>query len=739
MGAVRLVRLCVVVALLLLTGAGVAIADAPFRLADRVTDRAGVLDPAGKAAVQQAVDGLRAERGYDLFVVYVRSFDGAQPQAWADRAGTLSQLGRTDVLLAVATQDRAYYVSYAQDFPLSQQTTDAIADKDVEPRLVANDWAGAAVGLADGLRSGGPASSGGGGIGVGGLVVGGVAVAGIGGYLLVRRRRRAKAAAPADAPAPETGEFADVKTDDLAYRGSQALLDVDDAVRRSEVELSAARAHFGDAAVAEFAAALDAARGEMLRGFTLRQQLDDDIPEDEPTKRRMLAEIITVCRSADERLDAQVAAFDQLRNLEATAPEYLAGLAARLDATNSRLPVAEARWAALQKQYAPGSWEPAAGNLDQARSLLTGAAAELAEAHKALATSEAAGRPAGDGATRPPAAADERAGDGATRPPAAADERAGDGATRPPAAADERAGDGAVAAADPVAAEGGERSGRSAAVVAGRAAEQAMTQAEALLDGIGRLGTDLAAAGERIATARAETEQDIAEARALLAAGESGGASGELSGLVARAESALASATAAQSATPPDPMAALRLIDEADTALDRGLVTARDAQAASRRAATARDQALLTARPAVAAAEDFIASRRGAVGTDARTRLAEAQRHLAQAQVPGINPAAALAEAQAADALARQSLELARSDVSRWSSGGGGATGGGLAGELGGLVLGGILAGGFSGGRGGGYSGGYGRGGGFGGGFGGGSSGGFGGSGGGRRGGGGRF
>src|SRR6185437_2777433 len=217
----------------------------------------------------------------------------------------------------------------------------------------------------------------------------------------------------------------------------QALLDVDDAVRRSEVELSAARAHFGDAAVAEFAAALDAARGEMLRGFTLR-------------------------RSADERLDAQVAAFDQLRNLEATAPEYLAGLAARLDATNSRLPVAEARWAALQKQYAPGSWEPAAGNLDQARSLLTGATAELAEANKALATSEPAGRPAGDGATRPPAAADERAGDGA------------------------------VAAADPVAGEGGERSGRSAAVVAGRAAEQAMTQAEALLDGIGRLGTDLA-------------------------------------------------------------------------------------------------------------------------------------------------------------------------------------------------------------------------------------------------------
>jgi hypothetical protein len=734
--AARIVRLCVVVGLLVLAGAGVAAADAPFRLADRVTDRAGVLDPAGKTRVQQAVDQLRAEKGYDLFVVYVRSFDGAQPEEWANRTVQLSQFGRTDVLLAVATQDRAYYASYAQDFPLDQQATDAIAEKDVEPRLVANDWSGAAVGLADGLRSGGPASSGGG-VGIGGLVVGGVAVAGIGGYLLVRRRRRKAGQAPtAEQPAPESGEFADVKTEDLDYRGSQALLDVDDAVRRSELELSAARAHFGDAAVAEFAAALEAARGEMLRGFTLRQQLDDDIPEDEPTKRRMLAEIIAVCRSADERLDAQVAAFDQLRNLEATAPDYLAGLATRLDGTNARLPVAEARWAVLQKQYAPGSWEPAAGNLDQARQLLTGAAAELAEARAALADGPAAAAPGSAERTTQPAP-DAAAAASGSAAPGPTESRSAAGA---PAAAGPSADAASGSDGEQVADEGGAgRGGRSAAVVAGRAAEAAITQAEALLDGIGRLATDLAAAGERIATARAETEQDIAEARALLAAGDAGGASGELGGLVARAEAALASATAAQNATPPDPMAALRLIDEADSALDRGLVTARDAQAAGRRAAAARDQALLTARPAVAAAEDFIAGRRGAVGTEARTRLAEAQRHLAQAQASGINPAAALAEAQAADALARQALDLARSDVSRWSSGGGGAAGGGLAGELGGLVLGGILAGGFSGGRGGGYGGGYSRGGGFGGGFGGGSSGGFGGSGGGRRGGGGRF
>ncbi len=282
-------------------------------------------------------------------------------------------------------------------------------------------------------------------------------------------------------------------------------------------------------------------------------------------------------------------------------------------------------------------------------------------------------------------------------------------------------------------------SGRSAAVVSGRAAEDAITQAGTLLDGLARLGADLAVAGEHIAASRAETEQDIAEARALLAGGDPGG----LAALVARAEAALASATAAQNATPPDPMAALRLIEEADDALDRGLVTARDAQTAAKRAAAALEQQLLTARPAVAAAEDFIGSRRGAVGTEARTRLAEAQRHLAQAQATGVDPAAALAEAQAADTMARQALDLARSDVARWSGGGGlggaagGALGSGLGAELGSLVLGGILSGGLSG-RGG-YGGGR-SGGGYGGGGGGWSPGSFGGTGSrGRRGGGGRF
>jgi hypothetical protein len=57
--------------------------------------------------------------------------------------------------------------------------------------------------------------------------------------------------------------------------------------------------------------------------------------------------------------------------------------------------------------------------------------------------------------------------------------------------------------------------------VSTRAAEDAVAQASTLLDGIARLDADLLEAGARIATARAETEKDLAEARAMLASGNS--------------------------------------------------------------------------------------------------------------------------------------------------------------------------------------------------------------------------
>ncbi|MEN3268034.1 TPM domain-containing protein [Pseudonocardia sp.] len=614
----RFFTITAVLAALLLGGAGVALAEPPSRLVDRVTDHAGALDAGQVVQVNEAIERLRAEDGIDLFVIYVDSFDGAAPQEWAESTGQLSQFGSEDVLLAVALRDRAYYVSIADSFPLSQSTTDSIRSADVEPRLGANDWGGAAIALANGLRTGQSAGGDGavGGVPIGVLVVGGAAVLGGGAYMVNRRRRR-RADTPADAGPTPPDRFGGVTTDDLAYRASAALIEVDDAVRTSEQELSAARAHFGDQAVAEFSAALEQSRADMLAAFETRQRLDDDQPEDEPTKRSMYGDIISACRTADERLDAQAEAFDRLRDLEARAPEYVTGLGSRLDAVTARLPGAETGWTALQARYAPSALTPVSGNVEQARQLLAAAGAELAGARADLAWP-----------------------------------------------------------------------GPAVAVVSGRAAEDAITQAVTLLDGVPRLEAELRYAATRVPGARAEVVQDLAEARALAATADPGG----LAPVVARAEAAVTAADQTAAAAQPDPIAALRLLDEAGTALDRGLDQARAAQDRARRAAAALDQAMLTARSAVAAAGDFIATRRGAVGSEARTRLAEAQRHLQQTN--GGDPVVALREAQLADTLAQEALRLAEADVSRWSAPRSATVGAGNLGvDLGSLILGGILSG----------------------------------------------
>jgi uncharacterized membrane protein YgcG len=648
---VRCLSVLAAVLAVLALSAGIAAAEPPGRLDDRVTDRAGVLGPGQAEEIEAAVQELRAEDDVDLFVVFVESFDGAGGQAWADDAATASQLGDEDVLLAVAVRDRAYGVSVAEGFPLSESTVDAVRTEEVEPRLGADDWAGAAVALADGLRTGD-----GGGSTTTLVVLGGGAAVAAGAYVLRRRRRApAKAAAPASG-APD--EFGDESTADLAHRANAALIEVDDAVRTSEQELAAARSHFGEEAVAEFAVVLEQSRADMLRAFALRQRLDDDEPEEERTQRALHGEIIALAAAADERLDAQVDAFDAMRGLEARAPEYVAELQIRLDTVVARFPQVETAWTALQARYAATALEPVDGDLGQARELLTAADAELVEARRGLSGP-------GERSIDPPAIG--TAGNGRRAAPPLSEPN---GRVRDDGDAG-GAGPGRPGSASQV-------SGPAAAVVDGRAAEDAITQAETLLDGIARRESELVEATARIPAARAEAEQDLAEARAI------GGDA--LAPVVARAGAAITAAAEAAGGPRPDPIAALRLLGEAGSALDAGIAEARATADRERHAAAALEQSVLTARSTIAAAEDFVATRRGAVGPQARTRLAEARRHLQQAGGP--DPVAALREAQQADALAQEALRLARADVTQWSRPASSGTGV----DLGSLILGGILS-----------------------------------------------
>ncbi|MGY1740359.1 MULTISPECIES: TPM domain-containing protein [unclassified Blastococcus] len=641
----RLSAVLVVTGAVVLTGPA-ALAEEPVDVVGQVDDRADVLSDGQQSDVEDAAAQLETDEGIELRVVFVDTFGGLDRQEWADQSASLSGLDATDVLFAVAVDDREYSYALGADVDVSVAEIEDFSASEVDPQFRDGDWAAGAEAFADGLRD----AAGGGGGGLGAVaIVGSLLALGGGAYLVSRVRRRKPAAPPVkrlERPDPHAG----VPTEQLQAQASTALLELDEAVKTSQLDLDFARLQYGEDAVTGFAEALAQSRQELSRAFTLRQQLDDEIPEDEPTTRAMLAEMLQLTAAADTRLDAQAEAFDQLRALERNAPQALEALGPRITALHGRLPADAQRMAELQRRYAPAAIAPVEDNLEQARARLAAAEREVTEARAAL--------------------------------------------------------DGGAA---------------GAAVGDIRAAEDAVVQTGQLLDAIGRLATDLESAVQRIPAARAETEQDLAEARALVASGDRSG----LQPQIARAEAGIAAAEAAMATTGgalPDPFTALRRLEEADIALEQALSVARDAQTRARRAAAALDQALLNARSGIAAAGDFIATRRGAVGPEARTRLAEAQRHLEAATgLAATDPVSALREAQQADALAAQALQRAQSDVSSWNSGygGGGYGGGGYGGgygpggfagpgygrgpDIGSLVLGGIL---FGGGGGGGFGGG---------------------------------
>ncbi|PPG83243.1 TPM domain-containing protein [Rathayibacter sp. AY1H2] len=292
-------------------------------------------------------------------------------------------------------------------------------------------------------------------------------------------------------------------------------------------------------------------------------------------------------------------------------------------------------------------------------------------------------------------------------------------------------------------------SGRAAVLL--RAGQQAAEQASGLVDAVATRGDELQKAEASLAGRVAEIRADVAQGRSLAASqdAESAAQAQNVTAAVASTEAALDDVERAASVRPNDPLALLEALTAADATIDAAVGGFRDAQAQRERERAALGAELTSARSRVSAAEDFIAARRGAVGSEARTRVAEAARSAEYAErIAATDPREALASAQRASQLAQQALERARADAGSYSAPN--AVGSPYGGDTTGAFLGGILVESLlGGGRRSGYrSGGFG-GGGFSGGFGGGGSsrrsggGGFGGGrssgGGGRRGGGGRF
>lgn len=632
-----------------------AAAEPPFRLPDYVTDNAGVLDERALAEVQKSVDQLYSERRVRLWVVYVADFD--QPTGavdWSQRTRAASDLGDEDAILAVSVGQRSYaFLVPPAAAGGSSTAVDNLRRDRIEPALRREDWAGAAIAAANGLagataspRSGGGSGGGGGVSLVPVLVMAGGGLMLIGGLSLWGRRSRRKRHLAAVAAAKQIdptdpAALASVPINALDELSRSIVVEVDNAVRTSANELVLAVEEFGQAQTTPFAAAVDHARETLKEAFVVRQKLDDDIPEPLPERRALLTKVVVSAARANRDLEAQNAAFHQMRDLVINSPERLDALTRRLVDVTARLDPCQQTLTALHTEFAETALASVSRNVNAARERI-----DFAE----------------QAITR-----------------------------------------GRELAAKPVAGEVGEL------VDCVRGAESALQQAATMLDAVDSAASDIRRAVAALPSAIEDIQRGIAQADEELTQGGLANAT-ELSAARVAAVSAV---TAAQANGSADPLGTFTELTQADANLDRLLSSAAAEREAAERLERAYEQAVLTAQSRVRSVSDYIDTRRGGIGPEARTRLNEAVRQLeAATSKRKTNVSDAIAHANSASLLAAQAQQLANADVQAGqrqyqSRHRGGQSDMGA--MIGGIILGNILSGG--GGFGGGYRGGHGGGG----------------------------
>ena len=347
----------------------VATAEQPARMDTYVTDSAGALDTSDSQRVRAAVDTLYAEHKVRLWIAYVDNFAGTSPQNWAAQTARQSGFGERDLLLAVATRDRAYSFDGEAPSGVSESEIDRILTDQVEPALRDDRWADAGVAAAAGIGS----AMSGGGVSMGPvLLIGLLIVLALAGLLLYQRyRRRARDRAELEqarrTDPTDPAALAALPLEALHARSREVLVELDNAVRTSAEELELAVGEFGDAAVQPFRTALEHARAATAKAFAVRQRLDDAVPETPDEQRALLIELITTAGHADRELDARVAEFDAMRDLLIDAGPRLDALTRDIVELTARIPASEAELTRLTGAHPASVLEPIADNVAMAR------------------------------------------------------------------------------------------------------------------------------------------------------------------------------------------------------------------------------------------------------------------------------------------------------------------------------------------------------------------------------------
>jgi chromosome segregation ATPase len=624
-----------------------AAAQPPFRLSSYITDNTGVLTGPGRDAIQSATGKLYSDRRIQLWVVFVDNFSGQPAVSWAENTRAASDLGDFDAVLAVATVDH----SYAFLVPNRVQTitsgqVDDLRRNQIEPALRRGDWSGAAVAAANGLDRGRePTNAAPLLIGLGVIIVAVLVL-----YVVMRyrhrRRRAAELAAAKRVDATDPDALAALSLGALDDLSRWKVVDVDNAVRTSANELALTIEEFGEQRTQPFTRAVDSAKAALAQAFTVRQQLDDAIPETRTKRRDLLTEVIVAAARADRELESQREAFEEMRDLVVNAPARLDALTQQVVDLTARMGPAEQRMTDLHNEFASAALTSVATNVSTAKDRLAFADQNLSRARDL--------------------------------------------------------------AAKPVS---GEQSGLVDAV---HAAESSLGQARALLDAVDSAANDIRHAVDTLPSLIADIQGGIEHADAQLQSAQKTKAP-HIRDLASARDAAATALDTARSSGSADPLGAFTRLNKADADLNQLLATVAEEQATAERLSRTLEQALFTAQSRVHAVSEYIDTRRGSVGPEARTRLAEASRQLEAAQdKQSSDVGEAITHANSAATLAAQAQSLADADVQSAQRayagryGGGNNTGAMMGGIIIGDMLGGAMGGGFGGGWDGGFGGGWG-------------------------------
>ncbi|MCC7362762.1 MAG: TPM domain-containing protein [Dehalococcoidia bacterium] len=590
---------------MLVMGPGLARAVQSVPILDGpVTDETGEVD---EDAAETALARLADERGYDLWALFVETTGSTRISEYTDEVVAANNLGGSDALLVVALDDRTYQLWLGDLLidEVTQSEQDRILADEVEPALQDGDYGAAIAGAADGLRAasspagdppggdaGEPQGVSDGGSSIGGiilLVILGLIVVGVVALILSRKfagsrsRKTGAGHGAAGATAPEAARA--MSLEELAQRANTLLLELDEGTREAEQELGFAEAQFTVAEVAGFRAALDDAKGRLSRAFTLRQELEDSVPDTKDRIREVLTQIVQECEAAQAGLAEQMRLVASLRDLERNAGPMLTALAGEVAALEARLPASGLAMSDLQTQ-AESAWRPVEGNLEETRKRISAAREAIGRGQAVVATDA------------------------------------------------------------------------GAAVAEVRAAQRAVAEGRGLLDAVDHLAAELVEARTHLAERLRAATQSLRQASAAASK------SRERSAQLQEAEQRLAEARSQLTARPPDLVSALQLVRHVDAAANDLKASLQADADRARKEAEALDEEIRAAAVSRQRASDYVNSRRGSVGSAARTRLSEAERHLelARSKREGGGVTAALTDARRARNLADEAYRLALSD-----------------------------------------------------------------------------